>query len=101
MSLAFITAVQRVPPRQRAALILRDVLGFPASEAARILEVTEESLTSALKRARANLRDKMPARPWSRPAGRAAERISPNGLPRPTRPGTSRPSSRCSAMTRG
>lgn len=74
MSLAFITAVQRVPPRQRAALILRDVPGFPASEAVRILEVTEESLTSALKRARANLRDKMPARPWSRPAGRAAEK---------------------------
>ena len=74
MSLAFITAVQRVPPRQRAALILRDVLGFPASEAARILEVTEESLTSALKRARANLRDKMPARPRSRPADHAAEK---------------------------
>jgi RNA polymerase sigma-70 factor (ECF subfamily) len=74
ISLAFITAVQRVPPRQRAALILRDVLGFPASEAARILEVTEESLTSALKRARANLRDKIPARPRSRPADRAAEK---------------------------
>ena len=74
ISLAFITAVQRVPPRQRAALILRDVLGFPASEAARILEVTEESLTSALKRARANLRDGVPARPRSRPADRAAEK---------------------------
>jgi RNA polymerase sigma-70 factor (TIGR02960 family) len=74
ISLAFITAVQRVPPRQRAALILRDVLGFPASEAARILEVTEESLTSALKRARANLRDGAPARPRSRPADRAAEK---------------------------
>ncbi len=74
ISLAFITAVQRVPPRQRAALILRDVLGFPASEAARILEVTEESLTSALKRARAHLRDGVPARPRSRPADRAAEK---------------------------
>jgi RNA polymerase sigma-70 factor (TIGR02960 family) len=66
ISLAFITAVQLLPPRQRAALILRDVLGFPASEAARILTVTEESLTSALKRARATLHDRMPERP--RPA---------------------------------
>ena len=74
ISLAFITAVQRLPPRQGAALILRDVLGFPASEAARILAVTDESLTSALKRARASLRDDMPARPRSRPPDRAAER---------------------------
>jgi RNA polymerase sigma-70 factor (TIGR02960 family) len=74
ISLAFIMAVQRLPPRQRAALILRDVLGFPASEAARILAVTDESLTSALKRARASLHANMPARPRSRPPDRAAER---------------------------
>jgi RNA polymerase sigma-70 factor (ECF subfamily) len=55
MSLAFIAAVQLLPPRQRAVLILRDVLGFTASKAAQILGSTEESVTSALKRARATM----------------------------------------------
>src|SRR5262249_52890593 len=55
ISLAFMRAVQLLPARQRAVLILRDVLGFHAAEVASMLDSSEESVTSALKRARTTL----------------------------------------------
>jgi RNA polymerase sigma-70 factor (TIGR02960 family) len=56
ISLAFITTVQLLPPRQRAVLILRDVLGYSTREVAGMLDSSEPSAASALKRARATLR---------------------------------------------
>ena len=61
VSLAFVTALQLLPPRQRAALILRDELDFPASQVAAMLGTTGQSVTSALKRARATLARELPS----------------------------------------
>jgi RNA polymerase sigma-70 factor (ECF subfamily) len=59
ISLAFVTALQVLPARQRAVLILCDVVGYHASEVSDMLDATVESVNRALKRARATLRDSM------------------------------------------
>jgi RNA polymerase sigma-70 factor (TIGR02960 family) len=104
ISLAFITALQLLPPRQRAVLILRDVLGFHAREAAQMLDSSQESVTSALKRARATLQH------WLPPPGKQELPPAPNSAPeqelitrltRAYQKATWTPSSPCSPTTSG
>lgn len=61
VGLGFVAALQHLPPRQRAALVLRDVLGFHTAEVAEMLDSSDASVKGALQRARATVDERMPA----------------------------------------
>jgi RNA polymerase sigma-70 factor (ECF subfamily) len=70
IELAFLAAIQHLPPRQRAVLIMRDALEWSANETAAVLEMSVAAVNSALQRARGTMREQLPARhEWTTAAG--------------------------------